>query len=162
MEQLSHERELEYLTAHPNPEDREEGYGVVLLNFCIRDLQGKIRQQHGDFASVLTNSYFVVGVGISHLTGKGKSVIEAAINIGLRKIQKNTLNFSLYSYLLARFTWLIIFQKWVVVFIFLSQLSGVFGQMPHGERALGVHLDVVLYQRPAGRLVSARHLYYRL
>ena len=26
-----------------------------------------------------------VGVGISHLTGKGKQIIEAAINIGLRK-----------------------------------------------------------------------------
>jgi hypothetical protein len=28
---------------------------------------------------------FALGVGISHLTGKGKQIIEASINIGLRK-----------------------------------------------------------------------------
>ena len=40
MEQMSHEREQKYLDEHPNPEDREDGYGVILLNFCIRDLNG--------------------------------------------------------------------------------------------------------------------------
>ena len=40
MEQMSHEKEQEYLSKYPNPEDRKEGYGVVLLNFCIRDLHG--------------------------------------------------------------------------------------------------------------------------
>lgn len=55
MEQMSHEKELAYLAAHPNPEDREVGYGVVLLNFCIRDLQGKhiIKRLLGKL-----NSYF--------------------------------------------------------------------------------------------------------
>lgn len=41
MEQMSHERELEYLAQHPNAEDWTEGYGVVLLTFCIRDLKGR-------------------------------------------------------------------------------------------------------------------------
>jgi hypothetical protein len=42
MEQMSHEKETKYLAEHPNVEDREDGYGVVLLNFCIRDLQGEM------------------------------------------------------------------------------------------------------------------------
>lgn len=40
MEQLSHEREMEYIRLHPNPDDREDGYGVMLLDFTIRDLKG--------------------------------------------------------------------------------------------------------------------------
>jgi hypothetical protein len=40
MEQLSHEREQAYLAAHPDPNTREDGYGVVLLNCWIRDLKG--------------------------------------------------------------------------------------------------------------------------
>ncbi len=43
MEQMSHEKEKKYLAEHSNVEDREDGYGVVLLNFCIRDLQGESR-----------------------------------------------------------------------------------------------------------------------
>eukprot|EP01032_Pedospumella_encystans_P037408 gene37408-42368_t len=62
MEQMSHEEEMRYIEKYPNPDDRETGYGVVLLNFCIRDLNG---------------------VGVGHLTGKGKQIIEAAIKIGL-------------------------------------------------------------------------------
>lgn len=44
MEQLSHEREQQYLASHPNLEDRVDGYGEVLLYFCIRDLHGKFCQ----------------------------------------------------------------------------------------------------------------------
>ena len=40
MEQISHEREQKYLAEHPNPEDREEGYGVTVMDFTIRDLKG--------------------------------------------------------------------------------------------------------------------------
>lgn len=40
MEQMSHEEEMKYIEKYPNPDDREAGYGVVLLNFCIRDLNG--------------------------------------------------------------------------------------------------------------------------
>jgi len=40
MEQMSHEEEMRYIEKYPNPDDRETGYGVVLLNFCIRDLNG--------------------------------------------------------------------------------------------------------------------------
>ena len=41
MEQMSHEREQEYLKEYPNPADRREGYGVVLLDYTIRDLKGR-------------------------------------------------------------------------------------------------------------------------
>lgn len=40
LEQMSHEREIAYLAAHPNEEDRADGYGVILLDFTIRDLKG--------------------------------------------------------------------------------------------------------------------------
>lgn len=40
MEQVSHEREQQYLAAHPDPRDREEGYGVTVMDFTIRDLKG--------------------------------------------------------------------------------------------------------------------------
>lgn len=40
MEQMSHESEQEYLKQHPDPLSRSDGYGVVLLNYCIRDLNG--------------------------------------------------------------------------------------------------------------------------
>jgi len=41
MEQMSHDLEQKYLAAHPNPHDREDGYGVVILDYTIRDLKGK-------------------------------------------------------------------------------------------------------------------------
>lgn len=85
MEQMSHEKEMKYLEEHPNPEDREDGYGVVLLNFCIRDLQGNHNINFMNDLCVYACTFFYKGVGISHLTGKGKQIIEAAINIGLRK-----------------------------------------------------------------------------
>jgi hypothetical protein len=40
MEQMSHEAEMAYLAAHPNPASRKDGYGVILLDFTIRDLKG--------------------------------------------------------------------------------------------------------------------------
>jgi hypothetical protein len=40
LEQMSHEREQAYLAAHPNVQDREDGYGVILMDFTIRDLKG--------------------------------------------------------------------------------------------------------------------------
>jgi hypothetical protein len=87
MEQMSHEREQKYLEAHPNPKDRADGYGVVLLNFCIRDLQGDFHSPRYRPLNSLHNRTLTspLGVGISHLTGKGKQIIEASINIGLRK-----------------------------------------------------------------------------
>jgi len=41
MEQMSHEEEVKYLESHPGAADRTDGYGMVLLNFCIRDLNGE-------------------------------------------------------------------------------------------------------------------------
>lgn len=40
MEQFSHEVEEKYLREHPDPATRKEGYGVMALFFCIRDLKG--------------------------------------------------------------------------------------------------------------------------
>jgi hypothetical protein len=40
VEQLSEQKEKEYLDSHPNVEDRTEGYGVVVKLCCIRDLNG--------------------------------------------------------------------------------------------------------------------------
>lgn len=40
IEQMSHEAELKYIELHPDIDSRVDGYGVVLLNYCIRDLQG--------------------------------------------------------------------------------------------------------------------------
>lgn len=42
LEQMSHEREEAYLAAHPNPEDRKDGYGVIILDYTIRDLKGTL------------------------------------------------------------------------------------------------------------------------
>lgn len=42
LEQLSHEREQKYLKTHPRPQDREDGYGVVILDYTIRDLKGTV------------------------------------------------------------------------------------------------------------------------
>lgn len=59
MEQMSHEREQKYLAEHPEPDDRADGYGVVLLNFCIRDLQGVI-----EVSSSVVVSYLFVNISI--------------------------------------------------------------------------------------------------
>ncbi len=40
LEQVSHEREERYLAEHPNPDDRTEGYGVIAMDYTIRDLKG--------------------------------------------------------------------------------------------------------------------------
>ena len=37
---MSHEREQKYLADHPNVSDRVDGYGVILMDFTIRDLKG--------------------------------------------------------------------------------------------------------------------------
>ena len=37
LEQMSEEKEQEYLRAHPRTEDRVVGYGVILTYFAIRD-----------------------------------------------------------------------------------------------------------------------------
>jgi hypothetical protein len=42
LEQMSHEREQKYLKEHPKPEDREDGYGVLVMDYTIRDLKGTI------------------------------------------------------------------------------------------------------------------------
>lgn len=42
MEQLSHEQEMKYLQQHPDPDEREDGYGVVMMVYIIRDLKGDL------------------------------------------------------------------------------------------------------------------------
>jgi len=63
MEQLSHEAEQKYLSTVPKV-SRTTGYGVILLDFTIRDLKG---------------------VGIAHLGSEGRSLIKAALDLGVRK-----------------------------------------------------------------------------
>lgn len=40
MEQVSHEREVAYCQKYPNEADRVDGYGVLVMDFTIRDLKG--------------------------------------------------------------------------------------------------------------------------
>ncbi len=40
LEQFSNDKENEYLAAHPREEDRVDGYGLVIMDFTIRDLKG--------------------------------------------------------------------------------------------------------------------------
>lgn len=64
MEQMSFDAEKKYLDEHKSESDRQCGYGVVLLNFTIRDLSG---------------------VGLVHLGSEGRSLIKAALDLGIRK-----------------------------------------------------------------------------
>ena len=64
LEQLSHEMEQEYLQKHPKEEDREDGYGVVLMDITIRDMKG---------------------IGMAHLGSEGRSIVSAALKAALRK-----------------------------------------------------------------------------
>jgi hypothetical protein len=64
LEQMSHERELAYLKDHPTPESREDGYGVTVMDYTIRDLKG---------------------VGMAHLGSKGRALVAAALEAALRK-----------------------------------------------------------------------------
>jgi hypothetical protein len=45
LEQLSEEREKQYLLEHPNPQDRQDNYGVVVKLCCLRDLKGILSQR---------------------------------------------------------------------------------------------------------------------
>lgn len=40
MEQVSHEREVAYCLKVPNEADRPDGYGVLVMDYTIRDLKG--------------------------------------------------------------------------------------------------------------------------
>eukprot|EP01033_Poteriospumella_lacustris_P014146 gene14146-10099_t len=62
MEQLSHEMEEDYLRRFPREDDRVDGYGVILLDYTIRDLKG---------------------VGFNHLGSDGRAILKAALDIGL-------------------------------------------------------------------------------
>jgi hypothetical protein len=62
LEQLSDEMEKQYLRDHPDPNTRKDGYGVVLLYFCIRDLKA---------------------VHYAHFSPEIRLVVKAALDIGL-------------------------------------------------------------------------------
>lgn len=81
LEQMSHEREQRYLIEHPNVSDRVEGYGVILMDFTIRDLKGLVSQNHLNSGS---NKYiFMVGVGLAHLGSEGRQLVGEALKLGL-------------------------------------------------------------------------------
>jgi len=62
MEQVSHERELAYCAKFPNMEDRAEGYGVLVMDYTIRDLKG---------------------IGLAHLGSEGRTLVKAALDLGI-------------------------------------------------------------------------------
>jgi hypothetical protein len=63
MEQFSHEVEEKYLKEYPDPNDRTDGYGVMSLFFCIRDLKG---------------------VGMAHVTtAEGRAILGTVLSLGL-------------------------------------------------------------------------------
>lgn len=62
LEQMSHEREQAYLKEHPTQESREDGYGVTVMDYTIRDLKG---------------------VGMGHLGSKGRALVAAALEAAL-------------------------------------------------------------------------------
>jgi hypothetical protein len=64
MEQLSFQLEEQYCRDHPNEEDRIDGYGVILMDYTIRDFKG---------------------LGMKHIGGDGRSIVKAALELGLRK-----------------------------------------------------------------------------
>ena len=61
MEQLSHEEDLKYLQAHPDPADRVEGWGSIVRNCTIRDL---------------------ASFGFEHCAADGRAFIKTAISVG--------------------------------------------------------------------------------
>jgi hypothetical protein len=61
MEQVSHDLERQYMEQF-NEEDRVDGYGVILLDYTIRDLKG---------------------VGFNHLGSDGRAILKAALELGL-------------------------------------------------------------------------------
>eukprot|EP01035_Chromulina_nebulosa_P033588 gene33588-44984_t len=67
LEQMSHEREQKYLADHPNVSDLIDGYGVILMDFTIRDLKG---------------------VGLSHLGSEGRQLVGEALKLGLDNYQE--------------------------------------------------------------------------
>lgn len=83
MEQLSHEQEMKYLQEHPDPEEREDGYGVVLMVYIIRDLKGGYK-----LMVLLTelNIDCVVGLGLAHTGSEGRNIVKAALTVGLGSI----------------------------------------------------------------------------
>ena len=93
LEQLSHERELAYVQAHPEPADREDGYGVTVMNYTIRDLRGNIVLFLVLYCMVLSFTLFLAaafrtnsGVGMAHLGSKGRALVAAALEAALRKM----------------------------------------------------------------------------
>lgn len=86
MEQLSHEQEMKYLQQHPDPNDREDGYGVVLMVYIIRDLKGD-----WEWMIILAENnidYIITGLGLSHTGSEGRNIVKAALSVGLGKIDR--------------------------------------------------------------------------
>ena len=63
MEQISYEREQQYLQEHKH-EELKDGYGIIVLDTTIRDLKN---------------------VGLAHLGSQGRSLVKAALDVGVRK-----------------------------------------------------------------------------
>eukprot|EP01038_Epipyxis_sp_PR26KG_P013277 gene13277-17790_t len=62
IEQMSHECEMQYLNENPDESKRKDGYGVILMDYTIRDFKG---------------------ITFAHMGQDGRSIVKAALDIGL-------------------------------------------------------------------------------
>jgi hypothetical protein len=94
LEQISEEREKQYLQENMDESSRVEGYGVVVKTCTIRDLKGERTYQFVLFLlfiPVFTLTYqcyfhlLILGVGLAHAGSKAKALIQASLDVALRK-----------------------------------------------------------------------------
>lgn len=78
---MSHEMEKEYLDKH-GVDDRKDGYGLILLDFTIRDMKGK--QCKYEFEASIYQLF--IGISLAHLGADGRALVRAALNVGLGEL----------------------------------------------------------------------------
>ena len=144
MEQLSHEMEEDYLRRFPREDDRVDGYGVILLDYTIRDLKGSISPSRSlcvPFFPFINNHRVcdaLSGVGFNHLGSDGRAILKAALDIGLRTLPLS-LSLSPIPPYLCHAT--------------CSELPRILGQVPHDQRTDALQYDVVFPQTNPRRTV---------
>jgi hypothetical protein len=86
MEQVSHDLERQYMEQF-NEEDRVDGYGVILLDYTIRDLKGSgiyfVAFICSELNCEILSACIMVGVGFNHLGSDGRAILKAALELGL-------------------------------------------------------------------------------
>lgn len=80
MEQESHLREVAYCQKFPNEADRVDGYGVLVMDYTIRDLKGSLSVAYFD---AFPDICCFLGVGLAHLGSEGRALVKAALDLGI-------------------------------------------------------------------------------